>query len=250
MAKDVDKHNPDKITGGFLEARNQDHRSPIVVVGPKLRSLSDAEGDGEKPKTHRVRKTKLAIMGIPKSILSKGDPRYTNALVMAAKYRKVRAAELARLHGYVSTGASAILATASLALAASRFLYEKVAETGDLSLLKTAANLGESARQGELAAWELSAREGLVMRKQAAGSAAAPWMTQEAQEDGKMKSGRKTNAERAERNLVAPPVPLTGPQTMTIDEILTISRKESNDEHEKGAASVEDVRETATKGHA
>jgi hypothetical protein len=64
------------------------------------------------------------------------------------------------VHGYVSAGVSSLIASASLALCASRYLYEVAAETGDAETLKRASALANDARQGELAAWELASREG------------------------------------------------------------------------------------------
>ncbi|MDD5374443.1 hypothetical protein [Acidithiobacillus sp.] len=105
------------------------------------------------------------------------------------------------MHGHVSTGASALIATASLALAASRYLYERFAKDGGgdmgTGMLKQAAQLADSARQSELAAWELSAREGLAKRKQASLEQGVPWLAH--METG-VKQGRKTNAERQARS--------------------------------------------------
>jgi hypothetical protein len=102
------------------------------------------------------RKPKLALLGVPADAT---DPRYALALRRASRYRKRRCSELAVAHGYVSAGASSLIASAALALSASRFLYEIAAETGDAATLKQASALANDARQNELAAWELAARE-------------------------------------------------------------------------------------------
>lgn len=143
-------------------------------------------------KLPRKRRTKLAIMGLGRELLETGDPRYRQCMELADKYRKARTKELATIHGFVSSGTSALLATASLALAASRFLYEKAAEGGQVDLMSKAAKMADSARQAELAAWELAAREGMVKKKIDAANISAPWVIT----DGKAKPGRKTNAER------------------------------------------------------
>jgi hypothetical protein len=102
------------------------------------------------------RRPKLALLGVPSTST---DPRYALALRRAGRYRKRRCSELAAVHGYVSAGAASLVASASLALCASRYLYEVAAETGDPMTLKQASALANDARQGELAAWELASRE-------------------------------------------------------------------------------------------
>ncbi len=144
---------------------------------------------------------KLGMMGISRGILERGDPDYKRAVEHANSYRRKRSGELSEMHGHVSTGASALIATASLALAASRYLYERFAKDGGgdmgTGMLKQAAQLADSARQSELAAWELSAREGLAKRKQASLEQGVPWLAH--METG-VKQGRKTNAERQARS--------------------------------------------------
>jgi hypothetical protein len=54
----------------------------------------------------------------------------------------------------------AIIESAALAMAASRYLQFEGAKTGNAELFKQASNLAATARQHELAAWELGAREG------------------------------------------------------------------------------------------
>lgn len=164
-------------------------------------------------KLPRKRRTKLAIMGLGRELLEAGDPRYRQCMELADKYRKARTRELAAIHGYVSSGVSALLATGSLALAASRFLYEKAAESGEVDLMRKAAAMADSARQAELAAWELAAREGMVKKKLDANLVSAPWVVT----DGKARPGRKTNAER----LQADSLPrLPAKPVITIDAVL------------------------------
>ncbi len=199
--------DPEHLTGGFLQPSNGTIQSR---VNPEC--LSKAEAPERLPGAGKGRKTKLAAMGLSPSIIKSGDPRYAAALYQANKYRKTRMKELAQLHGHVSSGAGALLASASLALAASRFLYERYAEGpelggGELELLKQASGLADKARAAELAAWEMSAREGVLKRRSEASNAGMPWI-QKLDGDDKAKSGRKTNAERQERVLlnVAPEV--------------------------------------------
>ncbi len=138
-------------------------------------------------------------MGLRKDIIKAGDPDYAKCLHQANQYRKTRQKELAALHGHVSAGAGALLASASLALSASRYLYEKAAADGDSGLLKQASQLADSARQSELAAWEMSAKEGVLKRRQDSAEAGMPWLLTQSGEE-KAKPGRKTNAQRQERD--------------------------------------------------
>jgi len=106
----------------------------------------------------------------------------------------------------VSSGAGALLASASLALAASRFLYEKYSESherggGELELLKQASSLADKARAAELAAWEMSAREGVLKRRTEASAQGMPWLLKDNGDD-RVKSGRKTNAQLQEAALL------------------------------------------------
>lgn len=204
------------LIGGFIT----NHHGTASIETPRSDELRPAELPHPRPwtKLPRVRKTKIALMGIGRNILDNADPRYKRALLLANSYRKVRAKELYVMHGHVSSGASALLASASLALAASRFLYEKVAETGDIALLKQAASLGDSARQSELAAWEMSAREGAAKRRLDASNQGMPWLLPASDTEWKKKLGRKTDEQRHQREIDA--VPLPSQKGMTIDEVL------------------------------
>lgn len=215
------------LVGGFIRSRSDKHgiSGPVSLEVPRADeltrdSLSPAErkalalsndpdyrGKGQK----RGRKLKLASTGIPQHLLDKADPAYKAALEGANKYRKYRSGELAVIHGYVSVGASSLLTSAAMALAASRYLYGKVCETGDLALLKTASQLADSARQNELAAYELSAREGTARRKATAADMGVPWLA--AKDDPKDRGGRPRKASKAED--AGAPLPAIGGDLMS-----------------------------------
>lgn len=146
-----------------------------------------------------TRKTKIAVMGIRSEILNAQNPRWAEIVRQAAAYRKARIRELSVVHGYVSAGVAALLAAASLALASSRFLYEiagnvDVMDMGDR--LKKASMLADSARQNELAAWELCSREAVQKRKATASEAGVPWIKSI---DQPSNAGRPTKREVAQR---------------------------------------------------
>lgn len=116
------------------------------------------------------RRPRLALLGVT---IEGSDPRYALALRRAGRYRKRRVRELYHAHGFVSAGVASLIASASLALSASRYLYEIASETGDPETLKRASALANDARQNELAAWELAAREGAARPKPPADPLAA-----------------------------------------------------------------------------
>jgi hypothetical protein len=92
--------------------------------------------------------------------LDKSDPRYKPFARWGARYGAHRRRELAAVHGGVlSSGVGAIVESAAMAMAASRFVQCLAAEKGDAELFKQASALASTARQHELAAWELAARE-------------------------------------------------------------------------------------------
>lgn len=127
----------------------------------------------------RIRKTKLAVLGIPSGVLAAGNQDYARCVRLASAYRKVRVRELTVNFGYVSSGASALLASGAHALAASRYLYQAAATASGpdvLELLKAAAKLSDSARANELAAWELARREGEARKRLSAMNAGQPWL--------------------------------------------------------------------------
>jgi hypothetical protein len=80
---------------------------------------------------------------------------------LAREHREAHGAALAGSvgGGQLSPGVVSILASASLALAASRFLYDQGARAGDAALLGQAARLADQSRTSLLTAHELAARE-------------------------------------------------------------------------------------------
>jgi hypothetical protein len=66
--------------------------------------------------------------------------------------------------GGVSHGVGAMLAAAAWLYAASEFCAELAAEKADADLFKTSSALSATARQHDLAAWELATREAEVRK--------------------------------------------------------------------------------------
>lgn len=179
------------------------------------------------------RRHKLATFGIDKEIIDGAvDPAYGKCLKYAASYRKHRARELCVAHGYVSAGASALLATASLSLAASRYLYERVALTGETDLLMKAHKLADSARQNELAAWELASREGAARRKHRDAMAGLPWVTGATEPAGRGRPRKELKAAEEASELRDLPPPgsdeLSGWIASTVDDKKAIVEVEAD----------------------
>jgi hypothetical protein len=101
--------------------------------------------------------------------LERADARYKPFARWGARYGAHRRRELAQAHGgSISAGVGAIVESAAQAMAASRFVQMLAAEKGDAELFKQASSLASTARQHELAAWELSAREAQARPRESA----------------------------------------------------------------------------------
>jgi hypothetical protein len=93
----------------------------------------------------------------------------------ASSFRRHHCADLARqAGGECGAAPSSMVASAALQLAASRFLFDMGARTGDAATLKTASQLANDSRQNLLAAYELATREAAARRE--AGPALTPWL--------------------------------------------------------------------------
>lgn len=159
------------------------------------------------------RKNALATVGIN---LSEGDPDYIKCLRLSDNYRKHRARELVVVHGFVSAGVSSLLSSAALALAASRYLYERAGKDGDVSLLITASKLADSARQSELAAWELCKKESVDRRKAAAAQEGAPWLVPP-EGPGRPKAAKKVQEAHVVDGYYSPSSPTPDSETAATD---------------------------------
>jgi hypothetical protein len=99
---------------------------------------------------------------------------YAPYLRLAHEHRDAHATAVAASvgGGQLSPGVASIIASASLALAASRYMYDLGAKTCDPRLLGQAAQMAERSRSALLTAHELAAREAAA--RPAADD--APWM--------------------------------------------------------------------------
>lgn len=122
----------------------------------KVRSAAAARAMAKLPRRSRFVPRKLAL-----------DPRFEQHNRRRLEWQRKRMAELQAAHGGVSHGVGAMLNAAAWLYAAGEFASELAAETADLEAFKQAATLTSTARQHELAAWELCAREALARPKPA-----------------------------------------------------------------------------------
>ena len=145
---------------------------PPATLGAPVRVNRDAAGrfvpGNTEGQNKRVKPGVRGALGLDKS-----DPRYRPFARWGARYGAYRRRELASTHGgTLSAGVGAIIESAAMAMAASRFVQALAAQAGDAELFKQASALASTARQHELAAWELAAREACVPSKKINGLAA------------------------------------------------------------------------------
>ncbi len=209
-------------SSGFIDSSDSEHSGLARVRPPRPENLSQADSVAAKailnlpPKerplearpTHewakrrtliKGKKNKLSIMGFNPELMDEGNPKFVEMLKLSNDYRKTRTKELLIAHGFVSSGVSSFLASAALALAASRYVYEDAIRTGNKDMLTTAAKLGTDARQNELSAWELCAREAVARRKAASEIVGVPWLDH--QDGGKKKVGRPRKDDKLKEEL-------------------------------------------------
>ena len=106
-------------------------------------------------RSQRLRPGVRGLVGIETT-----SPEFKPFARWGARYGAHRRRELAKLHGgEISAGVGAIVESGAPAMAASRFLQWQASQTGDAELFKQSSQLAATARQHELAAWELAARE-------------------------------------------------------------------------------------------
>lgn len=164
---------PNEVERMEAEARLNDKESPLEPFKPSW------------PKRKLGKRGKLATLGLSKDLVALAPPRLMAAIGNADKFRKVRSREYAISHGYVSAGVSSLMGTSALALAASRYLFDEFARTGDMDLLTLASKLSTDARVNELAAWELCAREAVARKKSQSSNVAMPWLEQPEEKRGR-----------------------------------------------------------------
>jgi hypothetical protein len=129
--------------------------TPALTVAPDRDQSGRFAAGNSVAKSKRLRPGLRGLTGAETT-----SPSYEPFARWGRRYGAHRRRELASVHGgELSAGVGAIVESAALAMAASRYLTHLAGQTGDADLFQRAARLAESARQHELAAWELAARE-------------------------------------------------------------------------------------------
>jgi hypothetical protein len=105
------------------------------------------------------------------------DPRFEPHNRRRLEWLRARRTELMASTGGVSHGVGAMLAAAAWLHSGGEFAAERAAETGDVELFKVSATLTSTARQHDLAAWELAVREAKA-RTDGAKNTDTPWLTE------------------------------------------------------------------------
>lgn len=130
--------------------------SPQIAGRAERDALGRFVAGNTVARSQRVRPGPRGLVGVETSA-----PEFRPFARWGARYAGHRRRELAQAHGgTISAGVGAIVESAALAMAASRYLDHRARQSGDAELFRQAAQLGQTARQHELAAWELAAREG------------------------------------------------------------------------------------------
>jgi len=146
---------------------------PPATLGGAVRTERDSQGRFIKGnRSGQQKRLKVGPRGLQG--VNQTAPEFRPYARWGARYAAHRRRELARAHGgEISSGVGAIVESAALTMAASRYLSAKAAQSGDPELFKQASTLASTARQHELAAWELAAREAQVRPKRPQD---APWL--------------------------------------------------------------------------
>ena len=131
------------------------NNSGKALTAREMGKLGGRAGKGTRKKSKLLKASGRA--NLPK------DAAYYRHEKFSVAYAKHRMRELADAHGgRISAGVGALIETASMDLAAARFLYYHAATNADIALFKESSRLGAAARQNELAAWELASREAKI----------------------------------------------------------------------------------------
>jgi hypothetical protein len=159
------------MTSFLKEGHGAGRGSPRVEVSPPNEQPYAVAGGAAPLRTGRDAAGKVRTSAAAKALASlprRGaflprklacDPRFEPHNRRRLDWLRARRNELAASHGGVSHGVGAMLASAAWLYAAGEFCSELAAESADVDLFKAAATLTSTARQHDLAAWELGARE-------------------------------------------------------------------------------------------
>jgi hypothetical protein len=139
----------------------------------KVRTAAAARAMAQLPRRGAFRPRKLAC-----------DARFEPPNRRRLEWLRARRTEIASATGAVSHGVGAMLASAAWQYAGGEFAAELAAERGDVELFKMAGTLTATARQHDLAAWELAVREAQARRSAAPPTSAHAALVEALGDDG------------------------------------------------------------------
>lgn len=168
---------PDELPAGVQGNALGDHTNERRADGTFLPGARTAQAAGGHTSAGTARLARR--LGLDNLAANEAFAPYKRA---AVDFRRAqcRALALSVGGGHCGVAPSSIIASAAWALAASRYLYDTAARTGDSTLFVAASRLAESSRQHLLAAHELCAREA---KSRPVPATAYPWLA-DASEDG------------------------------------------------------------------
>lgn len=165
--------------GPMIEVLPPDEQPP-VTPGPPAPVERDASGrfvrGNGAGRKKRVRPGPHALAGLPVS------DKFAPFQRWGVRWSAHRAAEMTRIHGELSVGVTTLLQSAGQQLASSRFLQalggaNPVQKGAKAQWFMLASRLADSARQNELAAYELAVREAAARRTgPSTANALPPWL--------------------------------------------------------------------------
>ena len=168
----------DGMIGPRIEVLPADEQPHAQAAGPdplatgrdaaqRVRTTAAARAMAKLPRRSRFLPRGLAC-----------DARFEPHNRRRLEWQRKRMAELQAAHGHVSHGVGAIVSAAAWLYAGGEFAAELAAQAGDVEGFRTAAKLTSTARQHELGAWELAAREAQAAKP--VPSATNRWLVPEA----------------------------------------------------------------------
>lgn len=129
------------------------------LIGSEAARLLGSRGG----RAQRERRGLLSALGLAELADDHAFARYRRA---GDGFVAEHLAELAKqAGGEVGPGPASIVCSAGMQLAASRFLFDRGAESGDAKMLGQASQLADASRQNLLAAYELAVREARARAK-------------------------------------------------------------------------------------
>lgn len=170
MAKEADLR-PGTNVFATTVGDNESNTGELKVRTPKAQDLSSVASDASKraeqlaniPRTGR--RPKITNVGITKRSFRLMGPEGRSHFEQAVKYHSARCQTLYVNFGHVSECVSLMVANSATQNAIARWYQNRGIELEDMALVDKGVKYQNSARQMELSAWEMCAREAKAYRE-------------------------------------------------------------------------------------